>query len=193
LVVVIGFGRLASISNKNSLGLGYFALVLSLGGVAFWQTRAVTSAFAMSAIALWGTLNNLGRSRLPTESISLIAAGVLGHRYRDLPRHGFGHSGASTARATAPYQGCGRVESWLNLLGMTDAAPKIVQAMCEAEWELGAIWNVDRPSDQLTCIDFWSLPSVNVAAFEALTRQASFPAVWVCRDEFEQRQTRVDY
>src|SRR5262245_24409363 len=58
---------------------------------------------------------------------------------------------------------------------MMDAAPKIIQAICEtSEWDLGAIWNVDRSSDQLTCIDFWSLPSVNVSAFEALTRQSKF-------------------
>jgi PAS domain S-box-containing protein len=59
---------------------------------------------------------------------------------------------------------------------MADAAPKIIQIMCETgNWEVGAIWNVDRSLNELSCVDFWSLPSVHVPEFEAVTRKTKFP------------------
>ena len=158
-------------------GLEYFALVpLLWAALRFGRRGAVTSAFAMSAIALWGTLHNLGpfATSNPNHSLlllqvflatitvtSLVMASVIQERRRLEQRLRI-KDAVSRILAESP--------------NMMDAAPKIIQAMCEtAEWDLGAIWNVDWSSDQLTCIDFWSLPSVNVTTFEALTRQSKFP------------------
>src|SRR5260221_5653954 len=39
---------------------------------------------------------------------------------------------------------------------LPDAAPELLQAICEsAEWQMGAIWTIDRKADLLRCVDFW--------------------------------------
>jgi signal transduction histidine kinase/HAMP domain-containing protein len=58
---------------------------------------------------------------------------------------------------------------------LSDAAPKILQAICESlGWDLGAIWSVDLQADLLRCVDTWHRPDVSVAKFEALTRSRTF-------------------
>jgi len=158
-------------------GLEYFALVpLLWSALRFGRRGAVTAAFVMSAIALWGTLRNLGpfASSDPTHSLlllqvflgtitatSLLVASVILERRRLEQRLRI-KDAVSRILAESP--------------NMRDAAPKIVQVMCEtAQWELGAIWNVDRSAQLLTCVDFWCLPSVSVSEFEALTRRSKFP------------------
>ena len=159
-------------------GLEYFALVpLLWGALRFGRRGAVTSAFAMSAIALWGTVQGLGpfatsdsnhsllllQMFMATVTVtSLVMASVISERRRLEQRLRI-KDAVSRILAESP--------------SVTDAASKIIQVMCEtAEWELGAIWHVDRFSQQLTCLDFWCLPSVKVAEFEAITRQSKFLA-----------------
>jgi two-component system cell cycle sensor histidine kinase/response regulator CckA len=158
-------------------GLEYFALVpLLWGALRFGRRGAVTAAFAMSAIALWGTLRDLGpfapadpmhsllllQVFLGTVTVtSLLVASVILERRRLEQRLRI-KDAVSRILAESP--------------NMPDAAPKIIKVMCEtAQWELGAIWNVDRSANLLACVDFWCLPSVNVPEFEALTRQSKFP------------------
>ena len=58
---------------------------------------------------------------------------------------------------------------------LVQAAPKILQAVCEsAGWQVGAMWNVDQSVDLLRCVDVWHLPDVSVEEFEALTREILF-------------------
>ncbi|MGB7951173.1 MAG: MASE1 domain-containing protein, partial [Candidatus Binatia bacterium] len=163
--------------TKIPSGLEYFALVPILwGALRFGRRGAVTSVFAMSAIALWGTVHSLGpfatsgshhsllllQVFMATVTVTaLVMASVLSERRRLEQRLRI-KDAVSRILAESP--------------GVNDAAAKIIQVICEtAEWELGAIWEVDRFSDQLTCLDFWSLPSANVAEFEAITRQGTFP------------------
>jgi two-component system, cell cycle sensor histidine kinase and response regulator CckA len=158
-------------------GLEYFALVpLLWGALRFGRRGAVTAAFAMSVIALWGTLRNLGpfATADPTHSLlllqvflgtvtvtSLVLASVVSER-RGLEQRLRIKDAVSRILAESP--------------SMPDAAPKIIQVMCEtAQWELGAIWNTDRSANLLTCVDFWRLPSFGVSEFEALTRRSTFP------------------
>src|SRR5262245_53211780 len=175
VVVLVLIGWVLFLTRIPS-GLEYFALVpLLWAALRFGRRGAVTSAFAMSAIALWGTLHDLGpfATSNPNQSLlllqvflatvtvtSLVMASVILERRRLEQRLRI-KDAVSRILAESP--------------NMMDAAPKIIRAICEtSEWDLGAIWNVDRSSDQLTCIDFWCLPSVNVSAFEALTRQSKF-------------------
>jgi PAS domain S-box-containing protein len=175
LLVLLLVGWLLFLTKIPS-GLEYFALVpLLWAALRFGRRGAVTSAFAMSVIALWGTLRGLGPfvTPNPNQSLlllqvfmatvtvtSLVMASVILERRRLEQRLRI-KDGVSRILAESP--------------SMTDASPKIIQVLCEtAEWELGAIWNVDRSAKQLTCIDFWSLPSVDVSEFEALTRQSKF-------------------
>src|SRR6266536_341190 len=176
LLVLVLVGWLLFLTKIPS-GLEYFALVpLLWAALRFGRRGAVTSAFAMSVVALWGTLRGLGPfvTSDPNQSLlllqvfmatvtvtSLVMASVILERRRLEQRLRI-KDAVSQILAESP--------------GMTDAAPKIIQVMCEtAEWELGAIWNVDRSAKQLTCVDFWWLPSSNVSEFEAMTRQSKFP------------------
>jgi PAS domain S-box-containing protein len=67
----------------------------------------------------------------------------------------------------------GRILAESSALG--EAAPKIIQALCElAGWDIGAIWEVDRTADELSCVAAWHLPSIDVLEFQAATRQSRF-------------------
>jgi PAS domain S-box-containing protein len=58
---------------------------------------------------------------------------------------------------------------------LSQAAPKILQAVCEsADWQVGAMWTLDRNVDLLRCLDVWHLPDIQVDEFEALTREMLF-------------------
>lgn len=53
-----------------------------------------------------------------------------------------------------------------------DAAPRIVQAICELlRWDVGALWLLDPHAGVLRCIDVWHDPLVPVPAFEQMTRE----------------------
>ncbi len=57
-----------------------------------------------------------------------------------------------------------------------EAAPKILEAICESfGWEHGALWVVDRDAAVLRCVEIWSPPSVSFPAFDAVSRQTTFP------------------
>ncbi len=176
LLVLVLVGWLLFLTKIPS-GLEYFALVpLLWAALRFGRRGAVTSAFAMSAVALWGTLRGLGPfvTSDPNQSLlllqvfmatvtvtSLVMASVILERRRLEQRLRI-KDAVSRILAESP--------------SMTDAAPKIVQVMCETgDWEVGAIWNVDRSLNKLGCINFWSLPSVDVPEFEAITRKTKFP------------------
>ncbi len=58
---------------------------------------------------------------------------------------------------------------------LAEASPKILQALCEiSEWDLGDIWIVDREANLLRCVDLWHDPAVDVSAFAAASRSATF-------------------
>ena len=57
-----------------------------------------------------------------------------------------------------------------------EAIPRILQAICESlGWEVGGFWNVGRDAHVLRCIDLWHTPSMEIAEFEAVSRQYTFP------------------
>jgi PAS domain S-box-containing protein len=157
-------------------GLEYFALVPVLwGALRFGRRGAVTSVLIMAAIALWGTLHNFGpfASLDPNQSLlllqvfmatiaatALVMASVVSERRR-LEQRLLIKDGVSRILAESS--------------ALAEAAPKVVQVLCEwGEWQVGAVWHVERLLNQLTCIDFWSLSSVHLPEFEAVTRQISF-------------------
>jgi len=60
---------------------------------------------------------------------------------------------------------------------LAEATPKVLRAICEAlGWEHGALWNIDRKADVLFCVDTWHGPSLRFEAFEAISRQTTFPS-----------------
>ena len=177
LLVVLALVSWLLFLTQIPTGLEYFALVpLLWAALRFGRRGAVTSSFLMSAVALWGTLRDLGPfvTPDPNQSLlvlqvfmatvtvtSLVMASVILERRRLEQRLRI-KDAASQSLAESP--------------SMANAAPKIIQVMCETgNWEVGAIWNVDRTLNELSCVDFWSLPSVPVPEFEAVTRKTTFP------------------
>src|SRR3989338_6689698 len=62
---------------------------------------------------------------------------------------------------------------------LADAAPKILQAICESlEWDQGEVWsvlwNADLQANVLRCVGTWHPPSASFPEFEAVTRQIEF-------------------
>ena len=54
---------------------------------------------------------------------------------------------------------------------LEEAVPKILQTVCEVqEWQVGAIWRVDKDAQVIKCVDVYHLPSVDVPKFKAACR-----------------------
>jgi PAS domain S-box-containing protein len=61
---------------------------------------------------------------------------------------------------------------------LAEAAPKIIQAICEGMgWDFSAMWLLDRSTDKLRCVDVWHATRAEVSAFETQTRDSTFPRV----------------
>ncbi len=59
--------------------------------------------------------------------------------------------------------------------GLADAAPKILQAICEnTEWEIGDLWIVDRKADRLSLVEMWHVVGLDAAEFKHLSRKVPF-------------------
>jgi PAS domain S-box-containing protein len=57
-----------------------------------------------------------------------------------------------------------------------DAIPALLRTICDQlRWDVGVFWIVDRRDNVLRCRDIWHRPSVDVAGFEARSRQSAFP------------------
>jgi PAS domain S-box-containing protein len=55
------------------------------------------------------------------------------------------------------------------------AAVGVLRAVAESvEWQVGAMWLVDKTAARLRCVDFWRADGVNAAAFERKTRESQF-------------------
>ena len=52
-----------------------------------------------------------------------------------------------------------------------ESAQAILQVACEhLDWDVGALWMVDRENDVIRCLDFCKKPGISVDEFEELTR-----------------------
>jgi PAS domain S-box-containing protein len=59
--------------------------------------------------------------------------------------------------------------------GLLEAAPKLIRAVCEtADWEIGALWQLDQTAGQLRCLEFVNCSLKEVPGFEAATRNRTF-------------------
>ncbi len=58
---------------------------------------------------------------------------------------------------------------------MNEATPKIMQAICESEgWDFGAIWEVDKKSNKLHCLEAWHRPGLPAETLVTETRELAF-------------------
>ena len=162
--------------NPVPAGLEYFALgPLLWAALRFGRRGAVTAACITSAIALWGTVRDLGpfAPSEPHESIfllqlfvatismtSLIVASVVSQQQR-------------LEQRLRIKDAVSRIFSEAST--MAEAAPRVIKAICEtAAWDFGALWLVNRNSNVLACADMWCLPSIDLSGFAAVTREITF-------------------
>lgn len=58
---------------------------------------------------------------------------------------------------------------------LEEAAAQLLPAVCESvEWDVGDIWIMDRQVNALRCLAIWHSPTVEISAFETITRQILF-------------------
>ena len=59
---------------------------------------------------------------------------------------------------------------------LDEATQRILQTICDSlGWEVGAIWNVDRKANVLSCFDLWHADTFSAQEFTAATRETTFP------------------
>jgi signal transduction histidine kinase/integral membrane sensor domain MASE1 len=58
---------------------------------------------------------------------------------------------------------------------LAEAAPRILKAVCDSlGWDVGLLWMVDPDARRLGLVEFWHVPSVQVARFEEMSRATVF-------------------
>jgi two-component system, sensor histidine kinase and response regulator len=131
---------------------------------------------AIGALKLWGEKLNLfgvnAGTAFFTASIALVFALLIWWNAQSLLRTALERERAQ--RRLAVQYTVSRVLAESTVLA--DAIAKILQAICETlGWQVGAMWNADKRSNSLNCVQVWHDPAGNLAEFEAITRQATFP------------------
>ena len=58
---------------------------------------------------------------------------------------------------------------------LEEAAPKILQAICEnLDYQVGALWQIDRETDVLRCVETWHAPTLSETELEANSKGRTF-------------------
>jgi PAS domain S-box-containing protein len=58
-----------------------------------------------------------------------------------------------------------------------EAMVGVLRAICETlQWQTGAMWEVDKRSNLINCVELWSKGGPEFQEFETITRQAAFPS-----------------
>jgi PAS domain S-box-containing protein len=160
----------------SHLPLEYLALPPLLWAAFRFGVRGATgSAFIMSGLALRGTMYGFGPFSRPDANASLlllqafvaaialtalVMASVIGERRRAEARLQV-QDAVSRVLAAAPT--------------LKDATPGIFHALANhGGWEFGAIWEVSRTTQRLSCVEVWQTESAHVPEFEAATREITF-------------------
>ncbi len=67
------------------------------------------------------------------------------------------------------------VEALAHSATIEEAAPWVLRAVAESvDWQVGAMWVVDKTADKLRCLDLWCAADVSAAQFEQETRNGRF-------------------
>lgn len=161
---------------KTDPGLEYLTVLpLLWAAFRFGQRGAITASFLMSGIALTGTVQGVSTFAAAGTNASLlylqgfagtiatsalVLASVITERIRAERRLEV-QEAVSRILAESPH--------------LKEGGRRILQVLCErANWSTGAIWRVEHAADALVCVEFWHLPSVAAAKFEAVSRQSTF-------------------
>jgi len=68
------------------------------------------------------------------------------------------------------------VEALAHSATIEEAAPWVLRAVAESvDWQVGAMWIVDKTANRLRCLDLWCAADVSAEMFERETRAGRFP------------------
>ena len=157
-------------------GLEFLAILpLLWAAFRYGQRGAVTAAFITFAVALAGAFRAIGpfaagdthQSLLYLQGFTgtiavaaLVLASVVTEHARAEQRLEV-QEAVSRILADSP--------------DLKNASSKILQVLCErAKWSSGAVWYVDRATNELSCLEVWKAPSLEAPLFEAESRQRKF-------------------
>ena len=174
--VVVVLGLILFLDAIPGSQFKYLAILpLLWAAFRFGQRGAITSAAALSLIALWGTLHGVGPfvASDANKSLLLFQAFVSTITVMVLV---VAAAVSERDRFERRLQIKGAVRQVLaETSTLKEAAPKIIEVLCETGgWDSGAIWGVDRRANELYCVEFWRRLSMEVSEFEAITRQRTF-------------------
>ncbi len=143
----------------------------------FGQRGAMSAVFIVYCVATWGTLRGFGPFAVAdaNQSLLLLQTYLGTFTVTNLILGAVVSEREQSARRLQMQEAVSRVLAQSPAL--PNAASRVLQPLCElGGWDVGILWKVDRPSDELCCIEFWRMPAVAVSRFEAVSRQRTHAA-----------------
>ena len=153
---------------------GHITIPLLVWAAFRFGPRGVSTAMVpLSAIAIWGTIHNVGpfasyplnegllllQAYVADLAITTLSLAAIVTERKMAGRHLGGTLAVTRILAESPAQ--------------DDAVPRIVQRICKTfEWEVGSMWRLDEKADVLRCFKVW--PTRTGSRFETLTRTIVF-------------------
>src|SRR5262249_17391309 len=135
---------------------------------------AITAAFILAALALWGTLHGYGPFvRANTnESLLLLQAFMGAMTITGLVLALLVADSRRAERRLQIQEAVSRILTEASTL--KQAVPRILQAVCqEGAWDWAAIWAHDYGTQRLTCVGVWYDRPTRFASFEGATCQVT--------------------
>jgi PAS domain S-box-containing protein len=135
-------------------------VVLGASGVTIWNTVRGAGPFASSEMHQSLILLQVFMGVLAGTGLLLAAA--IAERETGERRRAAAHA-VGEVLANAP--------------NLTQAAPAILQAICEnLEWQFGALWLVDHDAQRLRCLAVWSDGATPTTSFAGATKETLIPS-----------------
>jgi len=163
-------------SRANPLAYTIFPFVV-WAAVRFEQRGVATVVPLALAVAIVGTLNGLGPFAGGTLQANLIQL----HLYMAVVAVTALCLGAAVAerRLAERRRGVGYAATavLVEAASLPEAAPRLLRVICEnLDWDVGALWSVDRQAQLVRCVEVWHDTRTHVPEFEAATRGRTFTA-----------------
>jgi len=184
LALVVGLGVIGVLifggpppARSNPLAYTIFPFVV-WAAVRFEQRGVATVVPLALAVAVVCTMNGLGPFAGGTLQQSLIHL----HLYMGVVAVTALFLGAAVAERRMAERrravGYAATAVLVEAQSLPEAAPRLLRVICERlDWDVGALWSVDRKAEVVRCVEVWHDSRTPVPEFEAATRGRAF-APW---------------
>jgi PAS domain S-box-containing protein len=177
-VTQIFFGQVLGHIGHHPVEYVIFPFVIA-AAMRLGQPATSLAVISASGVTIWNTLHGagpFGGSEADLHKNLILLQVFMGM----LAGTGLLLSAAITERKTgerrrAAAHAVGEVLT--NVANLAQAAPAILRALCEnLEWQMGALWLVDRDVRQLRCLAVWESAVPSTTTFAAATKAWLFPS-----------------